>query len=416
MSVPHRQELYETEHVRLGTERTLRAVSDIVTVESYDAFISEPWGREHGYFWNQLHLYSESVPGTVEVTVTATTRDGESAEQAFTVTVVAELETKAIVPDPVDIEDGETAIDLASYYTGPALSDIEFTAISNNLDVAHVLVRGGRLIITAVSAGEADITLRTDYNGEETEQTFTITVTDVCPSCVTVTAESPLGVVIFQEVDDDGSVVHDGTWAVSIRLRDYFASSQQLTYSVSLSVPYETYGDGPWFRSQIVYGSVQHETLLLSYRSRPGTVEVTVTAIAPNGDSAELTFIVNVVQGLRTRDIAVHDVSTVEGETAIDLSAYFTGPALSAIEFTAESNDTDVALVTVLGGRLVITAVSAGEAEVTVRSEYYDTVTTQTFMITVTDDCPSWLCRGFFNGWRWLLLEDEQATPATEAE
>ncbi len=357
------------------------------------------------------------VSETVEVTVTATTRDGESAEQTFTVTVVPDLKTKAILPDTVDIEEGETAINLESYYTGPALSEVEFTVTSNNTGVARVAVRGGQLIITPVAVGEADITVRSVYRGQDTKQTFTITVTDVCPSCVTVTDESLAEVItIFQRVNDDGGLVYDGTWSVSIHLRDYFASTQQLTYTVSLSVPYETYRDGPWFRSQILSGSVQHERLLLSYRSAPGTVEITVTATAPNGDSAELTFIVNVVQGLQTRDISVRDVSTVEGEAAIDLSAYFTGPALSAIEFTAESNDTDVALVTVLDGRLVITAVSGGEAEVTVRSEYYDRVTTQTFTITVTDDCPSWLCRGFFNGWRWLLLEDEQAIPATETE
>ena len=115
---------------------------------------------------------------------------------------------------------------------------------------------------------------------------------------------------------------------------------------------------------------------------------------------------------METMAITLRDaLSTEEGETAIDLENYYTGPALSEVEFTVASNKPDVALVAVGDGRLIITAVSAGQAEVTVRSVYRGRETTQTFTITVTDDCPS--CRGFFHGWRKMLLEDEQAA-ATE--
>ena len=149
----------------------------------------------------------------------------------------------------------------------------------------------------------------------------------------------------------------------------------------------------------------------------PGTVEVTVTATTRNGESATQTFTVTVVEALQTRDIAVRDaVSTVEGETAINLENYYTGPALSEVEFTVASNKPDVARVAVRDGRLIITAVAVGEADITLRSVYHGRITTQTFTVTITDDCPSYLCRGFFNGWRWLLLEDGQALPATETD
>lgn len=143
-----------------------------------------------------------------------------------------------------------------------------------------------------------------------------------------------------------------------------------------------------------------------------GRAEVTVTATAPDGQNAEQTFTVNVVEALQTRQITVRDaVSTEEGGTAINLASYFAGPALSEIEFTATSNSPDIALAAVRDGRLAITAVAVGKTEVTLRSEYYGRVTEQTFTVTVTDDCPPYLCRGFFNGWRWLLLEGGQATP-----
>ena len=125
----------------------------------------------------------------------------------------------------------------------------------------------------------------------------------------------------------------------------------------------------------------------------------------------------NVVEALQTREITVRDaVSTEEGGTAINLASYFSGPALSEIEFTAVSNNPDVARAAVRDGRLIITAVAIGDAEITLRSEYYGRVAEQTFTITVTGNCPPYLCRGFFNGWRWLLLEHSQATPVTATD
>ncbi len=180
-----------------------------------------------------------------------------------------------------------------------------------------------------------------------------------------------------------------------------FYTSQEVTLDVSLSASgvIATYHDRYWMH---LYGL------------RAGTVEVTVTATMPDGDSAEQTFTVTVVKALQTKDITVRDpVSIEEGEKAINLASYFSGPALGDVEFTVASNDTDVARVAVRGGRLIVTAVAVGEAEVTVRTDYYGRQTTQTFTVTITDDCPAYLCRGFFNGWRWLLLEDGQAATET---
>ncbi len=205
-------------------------------------------------------------------------------------------------------------------------------------------------------------------------------------------------------------------WPAIIHLADYFRSFQELKYSVSLSVPYERNED--WFYSEILTGAQSRPDGRVLYL-RPGTgalgtVEITVTATAPDGQSAEQTFTVNVVQGLETTAITLRDaVSTEEGETTINLASYYTGPALSEVEFTVASNKPDVARVAVRDGRLIITAVAAGEAEVTVRTDYYGGITTQTFTVTIIDDCPAYLCRGFFNGWRRLLLEDGQAA-ATE--
>ena len=145
-----------------------------------------------------------------------------------------------------------------------------------------------------------------------------------------------------------------------------------------------------------------------------GSFEVTVTATTPDGDSAQQTFTINVVRDLQLEEIAVRDpLSTDEGTLWWDLSAHFSGPDLQEVEFGAESSNPDVALATIGDGRLVVTAVASGEAEITVRGNYLGRIREQTFTLAVTDDCPSWLCRGAFAGWRSALLPQATETGTT---
>ena len=147
-----------------------------------------------------------------------------------------------------------------------------------------------------------------------------------------------------------------------------------------------------------------------------GTVEATLTVTALDGKSAQQTFTVTVLNDLQSKEIVVRDpLSTEDGYLAVDLSTYFTGPALEDVEFIAASSNPDVAPVSLEGGRLVITAVSAGEAEITVRGDYRGRVQERTFTIVVTDECPLWLCRSTFTGWRSALLRTAETgdTPTT---
>ena len=218
------------------------------------------------------------------------------------------------------------------------------------------------------------------------------------------------------------TIFQDEVTGAFIDFLDHFLTSQELIFGVAIFLDGMElqFVDRYYLRSEILNASlVNTETGLFIWPNATGTVEVTVIATTRDGESAEQTFTVTVVEALQTKDITVGDpVSTEEGETAINLASYFTGPALSDVELTVASNKPDVARVAVRGGRLIITAVAAGEADITLRSIYHGRQATQTFTVTITDDCPSYLCRGFFNGWRWLLLEDGQgaATETTETE
>ena len=254
---------------------------------------------------------------------------------------------------------------------------------------------------------------------------------------IAVVPIEPVTVFASEEERIDGYEVRKTTWG-SLHLPRFFLSTQDLTYGVSLSIPYETtdpyhfstYGSSVGISSEIVDFQLTNEdystyagtdvgydrgSLLIRNTQTLGSLDVTVTATAPDGDTAQQTFAINVVRDLRSREIAVGDpLSLEEGRSVVYLSGYFSGPDLKEVAFSVESSDPGVALAEVEGGRLILTAVALGEAEITVRGDYLGRVREQTFTIAVTDDCPSWLCRGAFAGWRSALLP--RATDAGDAQ
>ena len=211
--------------------------------------------------------------------------------------------------------------------------------------------------------------------------------------------------------DEWRNELYDNAGVANVLLSRYIQSSrpENLVVSVSLSsLPDDGLGE-------IVDVNASYFHVSLS-AVNTGTTEATLTVTAPDGKSAQQTFAVTVLNDLQSEEIVVRDpLSTEDGYLAVDLSTYFTGPALEDVEFIAASSNADVAPVSLEGGRLVITAVSAGEAEITVRGDYRGRVQERTFTIVVTDECPRWLCRGTFTGWRSALLRKTETgdTPTT---
>lgn len=209
--------------------------------------------------------------------------------------------------------------------------------------------------------------------------------------------------------DESRNELYDNAGVANVLLPRYIQSSRPWNLDFSVS-----FADDGVVRLSRSYGNFREGVHLSAVST--GTTEATLTVTAPDGKSAQQTFTVTVLNDLQSKEIVVRDpVSTEDGYLAVDLSTYFTGPALEDVEFIAASSDPDVAPVSLEGGRLVITAVSAGEAEVTVRGDYRGRVQEQTFTIVVTDECPLWLCRGTFTGWRSALLRTTETgdTPTT---
>ena len=208
--------------------------------------------------------------------------------------------------------------------------------------------------------------------------------------------------------DESRNELYDNAGVANVLLSRYIQSSRPENLVVSVSLTDDGVGE-------IVDFFASAYELSLSAVST-GTTEATLTVTAPDGKSAQQTFAVTVLNDLQSEEIVVRDpLSTEDGYLAVDLSTYFTGPALEDVEFIAASSNADVAPVSLEGGRLVVTAVSAGEAEITVRGDYRGRVQERTFTIVVTDECPLWLCRGTFTGWRSALLRTTETgdTPTT---
>ena len=184
-----------------------------------------------------------------------------------------------------------------------------------------------------------------------------------------------------------------------VDLGHFFRTINALAFDVSLV---GWWPDDP--TNTPLYVSVVKKLLLL-HATTPGTWEFTVRATNVDGESAELPFTVTVVERLEANEIVIGDpLSTEEGRTVVDLNQYFDGP--EDIAFAAESANAEVATAAVTtDGRLVVTAISPGEAEITVRATSGPQSVERTFIIAVTDECPPWLCRGSFSGWRKALLQ-----------
>ena len=187
---------------------------------------------------------------------------------------------------------------------------------------------------------------------------------------------------------------------VIVDLGHFFRTINVLAFDISLIDSWPD--DDPRGTAPLYLGVVKK--LLVLYAVAPATWEFTVTATNVDGDSAELPFIV-VVERLEGSEIVIGDpLSTEEGRTVVDLNRYFAGP--EDIAFSAQSANAEVATAVVTEeGRLVVTAISPGEAEITVRATAGRQGAERTFTIVVTDECPPWLCRGLFSGWRKLLLQ-----------
>ena len=205
--------------------------------------------------------------------------------------------------------------------------------------------------------------------------------------------------------DTTEPIIIHGREIVSVDLRYFFRTINMLAFDISpvnrLSTDDNPQDDDTPPAVHVIE-KVMH---LIPNSPSPGTWEFTITATDADGQSAELLFTAVVTARLEASEIVIQDpISTEEGQTVVNLGHYFSGP--EDVAFTAGSANAEVATaVVVTDGMLVVTAIAPGEVEITVRATSGRQSAERTFTIVVTDECPPWLCKGPFSGWRKMLLQ-----------
>ena len=154
---------------------------------------------------------------------------------------------------------------------------------------------------------------------------------------------------------------------VEIYLDQLFRTINELTFEVSTIVGLST-NDNPWYYDTPPNVAVAGRRATIIPNSL-GTWMFTITATNVDGESAQLPFTVVVERGLELTDLIVirDPLSTTEGRTVVNLNHYF--DSVERIAFTAESTNTEVAIVEVtMEGRLIVAPISPGTAQITVRA------------------------------------------------
>ncbi|MDD9827314.1 MAG: hypothetical protein OXU92_02890 [Deltaproteobacteria bacterium] len=129
---------------------------------------------------NQLTITSVGPTGASDITVTATDPGGLSATQTFTVNVVtntAPMAAGTIPPLPISTGASQ-GISMSLYFTDRENDALTYGATSSDNAVATVRASGIGVVVAAVGAGTADITVTaSDPDRLSAMQMFTVTVT-----------------------------------------------------------------------------------------------------------------------------------------------------------------------------------------------------------------------------------------------
>ena len=234
---------------------------------------------------------------------------------------------------------------------------------------ATVSVSSATVTITPVAAGTATITVTaTDPDGETAEQTFSVTVTQ---------NRAP---VVDQTISDIEIL---NSFTTEVYAHDYFSDpdGDTLTYTASSS-------DSSIANIGI---GVTANTTVYILANALGEVTGTVTVTDPDGATATQTFTVTVVPD---NDAPV-PVGTIPAQTVkvggtaatVDVSSNFSDPDGNPLTYTAASDDTTIATVSVSDTTVTITAVAVGTATITVTAkDFYAETATQSISITVTEN------------------------------
>ena len=294
-----------------------------------------------------------SLFADVPATATITLPDG--------VTLNAIPTTVGTIANITDlVANGNTqTVDVADKFSDT--DDLTFSAMSNDTNIATVgVANDSEITVTPVAAGTTTITVTvTDIAGQTAEQTFSVSVTNPAPTTVGTIA------------DITHLVANGSPQAVNVATN--FSDLDTLTFTAT--------SDDTAIATVTVMDSVVTVTPVAA-----GTATITVTATDIAGQTAKQTFSVTVTNPVPTATGTMDNITdlVLNGSPRnVDVTSNFSDPN-DTLTFTAMSDNTAIATVTVMDSVVTITPVSAGTATITVTAtDRAGQTAEQTFSVSV---------------------------------
>ncbi len=296
------------------------------------------------------------------ITVTATDSAGQTATQTFTVSVINPApRSQGTIANITDlVANGNTqTVDVADKFSDT--DDLTFSARSNDINIATVgVANDSEVTVTPVAAGTTTITVTaTDIAGQTVEQTFSVSVTNPVPTTVGTIA-------------DITDLVANGTPQAVNVTGNFSDPNDTLTFSAT--------SDDTAIATVTVMDSVVTVTPVAA-----GTTTITVTATDIAGQTAEQTFSISVTNPAPTATGTMDNITDLmENDSPRDVNVADKFSDLDTLTFSATSDDTAIATVTVMDNVVTVTPVAVGTATITVTAtDIAGQTAKQTFSVSV---------------------------------
>ena len=304
-------------------------------------------------------------PGDAVVTVTATDVGGLTAELAFRVVVPNRAPMAVGTIPALEVSVGESAtVEVSGSFREPDGESLEYAAASSDTGTATVSGTGTTFTVAGRLHGTATVTvMATDPGGLTATQSFLVTVPNREPS---VAASMPAQTVQAGET-------------ATYELAPYFSDpdGDALAYSAAAS------------DAALAEVSVSGDVLSVTAIAK-GETHVIVTATDEGGLTAALSFAV-AIPNRAPRAIGVIPPATVPADetVTVDATAYFGDPDGDDLVYTAATADSAVAVVSIAGGTVTVTALGKGSALVAVTAADPEGLgAVQQFVVSVPNRAP----------------------------